>query len=217
MFVEQPVSVPCLSCGRSGRSRVCPGCTARTDDDLVQLPVLYAALGSLMEPSWGMRGDRVSGGGRSGSPIPVRLEPLSLRAHGGIVAVAHLWEDDWREILGWSKRPFRGTVEQSLTGSVKFLRVNWPWCADAHPAPQEFMREIREWSTACRVQVYGPGDARMIGVCPTAVDDGYACGTRLWASPYAEKIECRGCGTSWARTSWMGLASSMRNSAGAIA
>jgi hypothetical protein len=210
VFTDQPVSVQCLSCGRSGRNRVCPGCVARTDDELTELPSLYAALGDAMIRGSVPVGDRVSGGSRT-PPIPVRLEPLSLRAHGGITAMLHSWEDDWRDILGWSARPFRGTVEQSLVGSVKFLRVNLPWCADAHPAPGEFMREVREWSASCRMQVYGPGDTRMIGVCPTVADDGYACGTALWANPYVEKIECRGCRTCWPRTSWIGLASAMRN------
>lgn len=211
MISEQPVSVQCLICRRVGARRVCGWCVTHVDDDLIAIPALYAALDESLEPSWGLRTDpRVSGGGRSGSPVPLRLEPLSLRANGGIVSVLRYWESEWRSVLGWSPTPFRGSVEQSIKGAVHFLRSNWPWCADEYPEPDEFARSIREWTAACRVQVNGPGDARMIGVCPMVADDGVACGTSLWADPFAERIECRGCRTSWARVEWMRLGGMMR-------
>lgn len=213
MFADQPVSVQCVICRRSNSRRVCGACLGRTDDDLESIPRLYESLGEAMEPSWGIRAEgRVSGGGRTGSPPPLRLEPLSLRAHGGIVSVLRFWEADWRAVLGWTAAPFRGSVEQTVAGCVKFLRSNWPWCADDHPQPEEFAANIREWTAACRLQVYGPGDARLIGVCPTVAEDGVVCGTSLWANPFAEKIECRGCKSTWSRTEWLLLGRRMRAS-----
>jgi hypothetical protein len=218
VFVDQqPVSVECLICRRTGSRRVCPACLARVDLELTAIPVLYASLGEMLEPSWGMRSEgRVSGGNGSGSPVPVRMEPLSLRAHGGIVSVLRYWESEWRDALGWSATPFRGSVEQAVGGAVVFLRNNWPWAADEYPQPGEFARSVREWAAACRAQVYGPGDARMIGLCPQTAGDGAVCGTSLWASPYAERIECRGCRASWPRSSWMDLGRRMRMSSEAI-
>lgn len=213
MLADQPVSVQCVICRRTGSRRACGGCLARTDGDLLSIPNLYTALGEAMEPSWGMRAEgRVSGGGRTGSPVPLRLEPLSLRAHGGIVSVLRYWEADWRAYLGWTAPPFRGSVEQTVAGCVKFLRANLPWCFDEHSEPQAFAASVREWTAACRIQVYGPGDGRLIGVCPTVADDGVACGTSLWANPFAEKIECRGCRRVWARTEWMELGRRIRDS-----
>lgn len=211
MLLDQPVSIQCLMCRRPSTRRVCGLCVAHVDADLMAVPALYAALGEMLEPSWGMRTDaRVSGGGRVGSPMPLRLEPLSLRAHGGIVSVLHYWESDWRAVLGWTARPFRGSVEQSVVGAVRFLRNNWTWCAEEHDEADVFAANVREWAAACRVQVNGPGGARMIGTCPTAADDGMACGTSLWADPYAEKIECRGCHAVWKRAEWMDLGRRMR-------
>lgn len=208
---DQPASVKCMICRRTGARRVCGLCLAHVDIALTSIPALYAALEESMEPSWGLRTDpRVTGGGRVGSPLPLRLEPLSLRANGGIVSVLRYWETEWRMVLGWTATPFRGTVEQSIKGAVHFLRSNWPWCADEYPAPDDFARSVREWSAACRLQVNGPGDARLIGVCPTVADDGVVCGTSLWADPYAERIECRGCRVVWRRGEWMELGRRMR-------
>ena len=208
---EQSLVVRCDVCGRPGTYHMCAGCIRRTDDDLSGIPGLYAALEESLEPSWGMCTDpRVTGGGRVGSPLPLRLEPLSLRANGGIVSVLRYWETEWRMVLGWTATPFRGTVEQSINGAVKFLRANLQWCADAYPGRGEFARSVRDWSAACRLQVNGPGDARLIGVCPTVADDGVVCGTSLWADPYAERIECRGCRVVWRRGEWMELGRRMR-------
>jgi hypothetical protein len=200
-----------MICRRSSTRRVCGLCIAHVDADLTAIPALYEALGEMLEPSWGMRTDaRVSGGGRVGSPVPVRLEPLSLRAHGGIVSVLHYWESDWRMVLGWTARPFRGTVQQSVVGAVTFLRNNWTWAADEHAEADAFAANIREWAAACRVQVNGPGESRMIGMCPQTADDGMVCGTSLWADPYAQKIQCRGCRTMWPRHAWIELGRRMR-------
>lgn len=209
MFPDQPAAVECAACKRPGRARLCPGCVTRTDADLAALPRLYGALGDTLAPGAGrVDGSRVSGSRLA--PLPVRLEPLSLRAHGGIVQTLHSWEDDWRDILGWTARPFRGSVEQAVTGSAGFLRVNLPWCADAHPSPGDFVREINQITLACRLQVYGPGDARKVGVCPAVADDALVCGAALWANPYAEKIECPGCHRMWKRGEWMELGRLMR-------
>lgn len=198
---------PCLACGYRTYGNICDRCRLVTDQLLAGLPTLYMRLEGALMPGAAV-GDRVSGGGKT-PPLPLRLEPLSLRSHGSIVSVLHSWEDDWREILSWSRRPFRGTIAQSVEGSAKFLRLNWAWCADQHPAPQEFVREMGEITHACRLQIDGPGDSRRIGYCPVIVADMRPCAAALWADPYIDRIKCRGCGTEWPQTSWISLAVAM--------
>lgn len=197
----------CLICSRSSRSRVCASCCARTDEDLAALPGHYKALEGVLAPG-ASGGDRVSGSRTP--PLPVRLGPLTLRAGGSVVSVLMSWEDDWREILDWSKRPFRGTITQSVEGSSKFLRVNWPWAADKHPSPRDFAWEMRDLVGACKAEIDGKGDARQIGKCPTTWEDGTLCGSPLWASPYVTEIKCRKCRTTWPQDKWLTLAMSIR-------
>lgn len=196
----------CLSCNHPSRLRICNRCAEVTDRSISELPELYRSLEAVLTPGSGS-GDRVSGS--KTPPLPVRLGPLTLRSGGSVVAVLHCWEDDWREILGWSRRPFRGTIEQSVIGTCKFLRANWPWAADKHPAPQDFISEIKDLNAACRSEIDGKGDARQIGLCPVEVGE-RLCGTPLWASPYATYIRCRTCGTEWGQDRWLSLAVAIR-------
>lgn len=192
----------CVICSRPSRIRVCAHCTEVTDRNISEIPSLYRSLAAVLAPGAGS-GDRVSGSRTP--PLPVRLGPLTLRSGGSLVAMLHSWEDDWRDLLGWTKRPFRGTIEQSVIGTTKFLRANWPWAADKHPAPEDFSREIRDVVSECRTEIDGKGDSRQIGLCPADVGE-KICGSPLWASPYSVSIKCRRCGTEWAQDAWLKLA-----------
>lgn len=192
----------CFMCSRPSRERVCSRCIEVTDQNVRDIPGLYRSLATVMTPGAGS-GDRVSGSRTP--PLPLRLGPLALRSLGSVVSILFEWEDDWRDLLGWTKRPFRGTIEQSVVGTCKFLRANWPWAADKHPSPQDFAREMREIVTECRSEIDGKGDTRQIGLCPVDLG-GSACSTPLWASPYALSIKCRRCGTEWPQDRWLSLA-----------
>lgn len=199
----------CSICSRPSRIRVCGRCIEVTDRHIGDIPDLYRSLASVLTPGAGS-GDRVSGSRTP--PLPVRLGPLSLRSGGSLVAMLHSWEDDWRDLLQWTKRPFRGTIEQSVIGACKFLRSNWPWAADKHPSPQDFAAEMRDIVTECRTEIEGKGDTRQIGLCPTDTGE-KLCGMPLWASPYSPSIKCRRCGTEWAQDAWLRLAGAMHATA----
>jgi hypothetical protein len=186
--------------------RICVLCQSLADDQLAALPVFYTRLEGVLEPGSG-GSDRVSGSKLP--PLPARLGPLSLRGPGGIVGVLTAWEDDWRSWLGWSARPFRGSVEQTVGGAVVFLRNNWLWASAEHPSPDVFAADVRALTAACRSELEPRGNARRIGLCPTVVDEG-RCGVELWADPYAPEIRCWRCRTTWGRDRWLNLASAMR-------
>lgn len=182
------------------------GCARRLDRNLAQLPALYALMGAVLAPGAVAGGGRVSGNTRT-APLPVRIEPLTLRASGGIVAAVATWEADWRETRGFAPAQ-RGNGERDLAAIVMWLRAYLPWAIEHHPAVQEFAAEMAHLVHECR-QAGGllPSMTR-IGVCPALVGEA-ACGAQLYADPMAEAIRCR-CGARWARGQWMMLGRAMR-------
>jgi hypothetical protein len=203
-----PSMYSCVRCSHSTSTRLCQRCTQTLDEQLADLPGLYARLGGFLAPGSGAGGEGAVR--RVEPPLPVRVGPLSLRGAGGIVGVLADWEGDWRDRLGWSLTPPRGRVENAVSGHIAFLRNNLLWCADQHPAVGEFAREIAELHAACRSEIDGPSDTRPIGYCPTILDDDTPCGMRLFANPYAPVIRCHSCGTSWEGAAWLGLAAEIR-------
>lgn len=181
-------------------------CARRLDRNLDALPGLYALMGAVLAPGAVAGGGRVSGNTRT-APLPVRIEPLSLRASGGIVAAVATWEADWRETRGMAPAA-RGSGERDLSAIVMFLRAHLPWAIEQHPAIVEFDAEIAHLVHECR-QAGGllPVKTR-IGVCPALVGE-EACGAALYADPTAEAIRCR-CGARWGRGQWMMLGKAMR-------
>lgn len=181
-------------------------CARRLDRGLAELPALYALMGAVLAPGAVAGGSRVSGATRT-APLPVRIEPLSLRASGGIVAAVATWEADWRELRGFAPAT-RGSGERDLAAIVMWLRAHLPWAIEQHPAVGEFAAEIAHLVHECR-QAGGllPSMTR-IGECPALIDDA-ACGAALYADPMAEAIRCR-CGARWVRGQWMMLGKAMR-------
>lgn len=194
---------PCVLCGRQGPKRVCDRCLDATEQHLKSLSLYYRRLGEFLKP--GSTTSSPVSGGSSEAPLPVKVDVLSLRGPGGIAGVLTAWEDDWRNVLGWSARPFRGTTEQTVDGAALFLLRNWPWCADKHPAPELFADEIRELVDACRLHTEGRSDIRVIGECPVVTEHG-VCGSKLFAAPFLSVIRCRKCRTEWPESDWLKLA-----------
>lgn len=184
-------------------------CAKRLDRNLSELPALYALMGAVLVPGAVAGGGRVSGNTRT-APLPVRIEPLSLRAAGGIVAAVATWEADWRELRGFEPAQ-RGSGERDLAAIVLFLRAHLPWAVEHHPAVDEFGAEVAKVVHECR-QAGGllPSMTR-IGACPALVGE-EQCGAALYADPMAEAIRCR-CGARWARPQWMMLGKAMHEEA----
>ena len=190
-------------------------CRARLDVRLDRLPGLYVLLGAALEPG-SAAGDRVSGSREA--PIPVRLEPLTLRSRGGMVSVLGSWERDWRETRGLSVPPSRTADARSLAGIVMFLRVQLEWACEHHPAVDEFAGEVHAITRSCYAALGLTSTAMRIGDCPAIdTETGQACGRRLYADPYADVIRCTRCYAQWERPRWMMLGQMLRENALAMA
>jgi hypothetical protein len=135
-------------------------CADRLRTDLADIPGLYALMGAVLAPGTAGGGAHVSG--TRTAPLPVRLEPLSLRARGGIITILATWEADWRETREMTAAQ-RGIRDRDLGAIVLWLRAHLPWAIEHHPAIQEFADEMRDVVRQCRAAAglpSVPGDPR---------------------------------------------------------
>ncbi|NUP48995.1 MAG: hypothetical protein HOW97_17070 [Catenulispora sp.] len=181
-------------------------CAERLRADLADIPGHYALMGAVLAPGTAGGGAHVSG--TRTAPLPVRLEPLSLRARGGMVTVLALWEADWRELRELTPA-MRGTSATDLAAIVLSLRAHLPWAIENHGAVDEFAREVRDLLHQCRAAAGLLPSMMRIGDCP-AQDDDQPCGAALYADPMADVIRCRKCRTTWPRGQWMLLGKTLR-------
>lgn len=202
----------CPLCKRPTEDGVHDRCRFAVDHRLEQIPGLYAALAAVLEPG------RAAGARVSGSrtpPLPVRLEPLSLRGRGGIITILATWETDWRDRAGLAVIPARAGREQlldsdqALADVIAFLRRQLGWAIAYHPAVDEFAEEVREIEKACRRALGLTENLMKIGRCPSLDQDGRPCGQRLDADPYATAIRCTTCHAEWPRNQWLLLGRAM--------
>jgi hypothetical protein len=207
--VHQPAELqdyewPTCGCGRQLRhdelGRVsCRLCQERVDGALRQLPGpggLYAQLATRLVPGRGGDGPVVSVS--KTAPLPVRLEPLSLMARGGVVTVLQTWLVDWHEQLGWRHPRWQGDLQRQLDGVVRALRANLEWAATSHPAFWEFGVEISGLVRQCERQITGERQERPIAVtCP--------CGSVLRVTVSTPGARCHGCDTQYARSEVLDL------------
>jgi hypothetical protein len=177
----------------------CRLCQERVDVALRQLPGvdgLYAQLATRLIPGRG--GDGLVVSASRTAPLPLRLEPLSLIARGGVVTVLQTWLVDWHELLGWRHPRWQGGLQEQLDEVVHALRTNLEWAAGAHPAFAEFTAEVTSMVRQCERQVTGERQERPIGVA-------CSCGTTLRVTISTPGVRCRGCGTQYARTEVLDL------------
>lgn len=176
----------------------CRPCEDRAGKHLAELPVLF---GRLNTTATLMRGARKVGGGGGGSkvpPIPPRLEVLALTGPGGVAARLAAVEDSWRQALGWTVAPWRGSARQAVPEHIKFLVNNLPWACDAYDSVGQDIEDLRRLHAECAAVVADerkPGRVS-IGRCPTMYDDG-PCGAELTASAGSHRIRCGSCGSRW--------------------
>lgn len=177
----------------------CRLCQERIDHTLRTLPGrdgLYAQLSMSLMP--GRSGDGLVVSASRTPPLPLRLEPLSLTARGGVVTILQAWLVDWHDLLGWRHPRWQGGLQQQLDQAVKALRVNLDWAATEHPAFDEFAREVSTLVRQCERQISGERAERPIAVaCP--------CGTVLRITVSTPGARCRGCATQYARSEVLDL------------
>lgn len=194
----------CSPCGRQLRhdelGRVaCRLCQDRADHALRQLPGpggIYASLAHRLTPGQGSDAPVVTMSRTA--PLPVRLEPLSLMARGGVVTILQTWLIDWHETLGWRHPRWEGNLQQQCDQVVKALRVNLEWAATDHPAFAGFLHEVTSTVRQCERQITGERPERPIAVaCP--------CGSILRVTVSTPGARCRGCATQYGRSEVLDL------------
>jgi len=205
-------SWPTCGCGRAlrhdelGRT-ACRLCQERADTALRQLPGptgLYAQLATRLMPGRGGDGPVVAVSRTP--PLPLRLEPLSLMARGGVVTVLQTWQVDWHEHFGWTHPRWNGGLQQQLDEVVHALRINLEGAASSHPAFGEFTQEVTALVRQCERQITGERKERPIGVaCP--------CGATLKITVSTPGVRCYGCSTQYARAEVLDLPLATRNAA----
>ena len=203
---------PTCGCGRQLRqdelNRIsCRLCQERADQALRQLPGvdgLYARLATVLVPGRGGDGTVVSASRTA--PLPLRLEPLSLIARGGVITVLQAWLVDWHELLGWRHPRWNGGLQQQLNEVVRALRVNLEWAASTHPAFSEFVQEVATLVRQCERQVTGERKERPIAVaCP--------CGATLRITVSTPGARCHNCDTQYDRAEVLDLPLAQRTAA----
>jgi hypothetical protein len=202
----------CTACARQLRQdelgrRACRICQERAELALCQLPGpggLYALLAAVLAPGRG--GDVAHVSGSRTAPLPLRLEPLSLTARGGVVTVLQTWLVDWHEQLGWRHPRWQGGMQQQLDQVVRALRTNLEWAATSHPAFDEFLIEVTALVRQCERQITGERKERPIAVaCP--------CGATIPVTVSTPGARCRGCSRQYARTEVLDLPLAARTAA----
>lgn len=185
----------------------CRPCQHRADHALRQLagPTgLYARLHTVLAP--GRAGSLAPVSGSRSAPIPVRLEPLSLTARGGVVTVLQTWQVDWHDRLGWLHPRWEGGLQQQLDQVVHALRANLDWAASSHPAFPEFLHEVTQLVRQCELAITGERKERRVSVvCP--------CGAPLSVTISTPGARCRGCDTQYGRSEVLDLPLATRSAA----
>ncbi|WP_255951586.1 hypothetical protein [Streptomyces odontomachi] len=185
----------------------CRLCTERIDRDLRTLAGpegLYARLSLVLAPGRGADGPAVSGSRTA--PLPVRLEPLSLQARGGVVTVLQTWLIDFHERLAYRHPRWEGTLQGQLDQAVARLRVLLPWAAEQHEAVDEFAREVATLRRQCEGQLSGEPAPRRVPVqC--------GCGHVLRITLDTTGARCPGCETQYGHAELLELPLAERRAA----
>lgn len=194
----------CTACGRDlwadELDRVaCRPCQNRTAQRIAELPALFRQLDTTAALMREARRPGGSGGSISRTPpIPPRLDVLTLVGPGGVAARLAAIEDAWRQALGWTVAPWRGSPAQAVPAHVEFLTNNLLWACSSYESVAQDIEEIRQLHGECKTLAAGdrrPGRVK-IGHCPTLVD-GHLCWTPLTATTTSHRVHCPTCGSRW--------------------
>lgn len=176
----------------------CRPCEDATAGRVAELPALYRQLDTT---AMLMRGARRSGGGASGTktpPIPPRLEVLALVGPGGVASRLSAIEDSWRQTLGWTVAPWRGSPAQAVPELAAFLGNNILWACSSYESVGQDIAELRTLHgqmKAIATHEERPGRVPT-GLCPAPVGE-ERCGTQLTAQTNNHRIHCQECGARW--------------------
>jgi len=187
--------------------QACRPCTDRVDHNLRSLAGpegLYARLTHHLRPGSSNGGPAVSGSRTA--PLPVRLEPLSLAARGGVVTILQTWLVDWHDLLGYRYPRWEGDLQQQCDQAVHRLRTLLPWAAEQHGAFAEFAHEIAQLRRQCEAATGGEKPPRRVPVqC--------GCGQILRVTLDTAGIRCPACETQYGHSEALQLPLAERRAA----
>jgi len=187
--------------------QACRPCTDRVDANLRALAGadgLYARLADSLHPGSGSSGPAVSGSRTA--PLPVRLDPLSLAARGGVVTVLQTWLIDWHDLLGYRHPRWDGDLQQQLDQVVGRLRILLPWASEQHGAFAEFALEVGQLRRQCEAATGGEKPPRRVGVSCT-------CGRTLKVTLDTAGVRCPDCSTQYGHSEALQLPLAERRAA----
>jgi hypothetical protein len=186
--------------------QTCRPCTERVAANLAALAGpngLYAQLSDSLHHG-SSSGPTVSGSREA--PLPLRLNPLSLAARGGVVTILQTWLIDWHEMLGYRHPRWDGDLQQQLDQVVGRLRNLLPWAAAEHGAFAEFASEIGQLRRQCEAATGGERGPRWFGVT-------CHCGATLKITIESPGKHCDACGAQYDRQALFGLQFAERRAA----
>ncbi|MEV8548354.1 hypothetical protein AB0L04_00665 [Streptomyces glaucescens] len=187
--------------------QACRPCTDRIDQQLRALAGpegLYARLAHSLAPGSSGGGPVVSGSRTA--PLPLRLDPLSLAARGGVVTILQTWLVDWHDLLGYRHPRWEGDLQQQLDQVVHRLRVLLPWAAEQHGAIAEFGTELASLVRQCRAATGSEKPPRRVGVSCT-------CGHTLRVTLDTAGVRCPACSTQYGHSEALRLPLAERRAA----
>jgi len=176
----------------------CRPCEDATSARIAELPALFRRLDSTAALMKGASRVSSGGSGTRTAPIPPRLDVLNLVGPGGVAARLSAIEDAWRQTLGWTVAPWRGSPGQAVPQQVAFLANNLLWaCSSYEEVGQDIddLRRLHGEMTALVNDERRPGRVQ-IGNCPTAVEGG-VCWQPLTARADSHRVHCGTCGGRW--------------------
>ncbi|MFG2328284.1 hypothetical protein ACGFMM_01525 [Streptomyces sp. NPDC048604] len=186
----------CLRCTYELRTdeqgrQLCFRCEDRTARHLAAIPGphgLYAQLAHHLQRGGNSGGPAVSGS--KTAPIPLRIDVVSLQAASGqVLGPLETWVRDW-ETYGHADLNEAGTLQQRVDHACRTLRYNLRWCAEVHPAADEFVREVGDITRTLAGITGGEKPPRKIPVaCP--------CGNVIRTTLNTRGETCRGCRTEY--------------------
>lgn len=176
----------------------CRPCEDRTATRITELPALFRQLDTTAALMKGASRVSSGGSGTRTAPIPPRLDVLNMVGPGGVAARLSAIEDSWRQVLGWTVAPWRGSPAQAVPLLAEFLANNLLWACSSYEEVGQDIDDLRRLHTQCKnvvEQKQTPGDVK-IGLCPVVVEE-RLCVEQLYASARSFKTACTACGTSW--------------------
>ncbi len=214
----------CSVCGRCQKAATldvpaCASCEDKIRANLHDLPEMYALLAGELEPGAAAPSEGVRHTKADAAPIPVRLDVLSARAYGGIVKDLTDAENEVRDFFDLTFPPFRGDVEQTVAGATEFLLVHLSRLCNEWGNIDSYAEKIRNWHQDCQRMLGTRDRAFSPGECPLMVElpDGRSeeCRGRLSVDSYGiGQVECRACGATWGRESWLILGQEIQEQVG---